>query len=185
MSRSQRSTRRRLQQSLRALQREIAAVTIIVTHDPDEAALLADEVLVVEQGRVLQAGSIDAVFERPASMRVAELLGLHNVGEGLMTAPRQVEIGNGLAIATGDSGSAIAAGQRVMWRISSHAVSISPNGAYAGVVDAVELRRGERYVRLNIAGVRFDIANEDARLREGSPCRIDIDGSGVSVWNMS
>jgi hypothetical protein len=64
-------------------------------------------------------------------------------------------------------------------------VSISPNGAYAGVVDAVELRRGERYVRLNIAGVRFDIANEDARLREGSPCRIDIDGSGVSVWNMS
>ncbi len=37
--------RRRLQQSLRALQREISAVTVIVTHDPDEAALLADEVL--------------------------------------------------------------------------------------------------------------------------------------------
>jgi molybdate transport system permease protein len=38
---------------------------------------------------------------------------------------------------------------------------------------------------LNIAGVRFDIANEDARLREGSPCRIDVDASGVSVWNAS
>ncbi len=177
--------RRRLQQSLRALQREIAAVTIIVTHDPDEAALLADEVLVVEQGRVLQAGSIDAVFERPASMRVAELLGLHNVGEGLITASGQVEIGDGLAIATDDRGAVMPAGQRAMWRISSHAVAISPNGAHAGVVDAVELRRGERYVRLNIAGVRFDIANEDARLREGSPCRVDIDTLGVSVWNVS
>jgi ABC-type proline/glycine betaine transport system ATPase subunit len=34
--------RRRLQRSLRELQREISAVTIIVTHDPDDAALLAD-----------------------------------------------------------------------------------------------------------------------------------------------
>lgn len=177
--------RRRLQQSLRALQREIAAVTIIVTHDPDEAALLADEVLVVEQGRVLQAGYIDAVFERPASMRVAGLLGLHNVGEGLMSAPGQVEIGQGLLIGTGESGLRLAAGQQVMWRVSSHALVITADGAHEGVVDSVELRRGERYVRVNIAGVRFDIASEDARLREGAACRIDIRASGVAVWQAS
>jgi molybdate transport system permease protein len=177
--------RRRLQQSLRALQREIAAVTIIVTHDPDEAALLADEVLVVEQGRVLQAGFIDAVFERPASMRVAGLLGLHNVGEGVMSASGKVEIAQGLVIGTGDSGLDLAAGQRVMWRVSSHAIVVTVDGTHAGVVDAVELRRGERYVRVNIAGVRFDIANEDARLREGAPCRIEIRASGVAVWQAS
>jgi molybdate transport system permease protein len=177
--------RRRLQQSLRALQREIAAVTIIVTHDPDEAALLADEVLVVEQGRVLQAGFIDAVFARPASMRVAGLLGLHNVGEGVMRAPGQVEIAHGLVIGTGDNGLDLAAGQRVMWRVSSHAMLISADGMHAGVVDAVELRRGERYVRVNIAGVCFDIASEDARLREGTPCRIEIRASGVALWQAS
>ncbi|WNC94097.1 ATP-binding cassette domain-containing protein [Paraburkholderia sp. FT54] len=177
--------RRRLQQSLRALQREIAAVTIIVTHDPDEAALLADEVLVVEQGRVLQAGFIDAVFERPASMRVAGLLGLHNVGEGVMGAAGQVEIAQGLTIGTGASGLDLDAGQRLMWRVSSHAIVIEQDGLHAGVVDAVELRRGERYVRLNIAGVQFDVANEDTRLREGTPCRIDIRASGVAVWQAS
>ncbi|MFM0345783.1 ABC transporter ATP-binding protein/permease [Paraburkholderia sp. RL17-347-BIC-D] len=177
--------RRRLQQSLRALQREIAAVTIIVTHDPDEAALLADEVLVVEQGRVLQAGFIDAVFERPASMRVAGLLGLHNVGEGVMSASGKVEIAQGLVIGTGDSGLDLAAGQRVMWRVSSHAIVVTVDGTHAGVVDAVELRRGERYVRVNIAGVCFDIANEDTRLREGAPCRIEIRASGVAVWQAS
>ncbi|MEM5457758.1 ATP-binding cassette domain-containing protein [Paraburkholderia phytofirmans] len=177
--------RRRLQQSLRALQREIAAVTIIVTHDPDEAALLADEVLVVEQGRVLQAGFIDAVFERPASMRVAGLLGLHNVGEGVMSASGKVEIAQGLVIGTGDSGLDLAAGQRVMWRVSSHAIVVTVDGTHAGVVDAVELRRGERYVRVNIAGVRFDIANEAGRLREGAPCRIEIRASGVAVWQAS
>ncbi|MFM0391627.1 ABC transporter ATP-binding protein/permease [Paraburkholderia phytofirmans] len=177
--------RRRLQQSLRALQREIAAVTIIVTHDPDEAALLADEVLVVEQGRVLQAGFIDAVFERPASMRVAGLLGLHNVGEGVMSASGQLEIAPGFVIGTGDSGLDLRAGERVMWRVSSHAIVVEQDGTHAGVVDAVELRRGERYVRVNIAGVRFDIANEDNLLREGAPCRIDIRASGVAVWPAS
>jgi molybdate transport system ATP-binding protein/molybdate transport system permease protein len=174
--------RRRLQQSLRALQREIAAVTIIVTHDPDEAALLADEVLVVEQGRVLQAGFIDAVFERPATLRVAALLGLHNVGEGALSASGQLEIAPGLTLGTGASARGLAAGQRVMWRVSSHALAVTPNGAHAGVVDAVELRRGERYVRVNIAGVRFDIASEDASLREGAPCRVDIHARGVTVW---
>lgn len=154
----------------------------IVTHDPDEAALLADEVLVVEQDRVLQAGFIDAVFERPASMRVAGLLGLHNVGEGSMSAPGRLEIGHGLTLATGARGPALAAGQPVIWRVSSHALSIAPEGAHAGVVESVELRRGERYVRVNIAGVRFDIANEDARLREGAPYRIDIRAAGVTVW---
>ncbi|OAJ62275.1 molybdenum ABC transporter permease [Paraburkholderia ginsengiterrae] len=174
--------RRRLQQSLRALQREIAAVTIIVTHDPDEAALLADEVLVVEQGRVLQAGFIDAVFERPVSIRVAGLLGLHNVGEGVMNAPGQLEIAEALVVGTNASGFDLAAGVPVMWRVSSHAIVITPDGAYAGMIDAVELRRGERYVRVNIAGIRFDIASEDARLREGAPCRVEIRASGVAVW---
>ncbi|HEY2608698.1 MAG TPA: ATP-binding cassette domain-containing protein [Paraburkholderia sp.] len=180
--------RRLLQQSLRALQREIAAVTIIVTHDPDEAALLADEVLVVEQGRVLQAGFIADVFERPASMRVAALLGLHNVGEGSMNAAGQVEISHGLTVGAGEGkgvsgqGMDLAAGQRVMWRVSSHALAVASQGAHAGVVEAVELRRGERYVRVNIAGVRFDMASEDAGLREGAPCRIDIRAAGVTVW---
>jgi molybdate transport system permease protein len=174
--------RRRLQQSLRALQREISAVTIIVTHDPDEAALLADEVLVVEQGRLLQAGFIDAVFERPASMRVADLLGLHNVGEGVVSEDGQVRIAPGLTVGMADSANGLAAGQPVMWRVSSHALVIAADGAHAGQVESVELRRGERYVRVNLAGVRFDIASEDARLREGASCRIDIHAAGVTIW---
>jgi molybdate transport system permease protein len=172
--------RRRLQQSLRALQREIAAVTIIVTHDPDEAALLADEVLVIETGRVLQAGLIDVVYEQPASMRVAELLGLHNVGEGVMREDGMLEIGAGLRVKT--AARSIAAGQRVMWRVSSHALTASADGPYAGTIDAIELRRGERYIRVEIGGAHFDIASEDSRLRQGTQHRFAIETAGVSVW---
>jgi molybdate transport system permease protein len=69
-----------------------------------------------------------------------------------------------------------------MWRVSSHALAVTPQGAHAGVVESVELRRGERYVRVNIAGVRFDLASEDAGLREGAACRLDIRAAGVNIW---
>jgi ABC-type sulfate/molybdate transport systems ATPase subunit/ABC-type sulfate transport system permease component len=174
--------RRRLQQSLRALQREISAVTIIVTHDPDEAALLADEVLVIEQGRVLQAGALDTVYERPASLRVAELLGLHNVGEGIMRTQGRLEIGGGLLVETLDR--SIEAGQRVMWRISSHALVATPDGPFLGTVDDMELRRGERYIQVEIGGARFDLASEDSRLRQGTQHRFAIAAAGVSIWTV-
>ena len=74
--------RRRLREEMRQLQREIEATMVIVTHDPDEAALLSDEILVLDQGRVLQTGLTEAVFRRPASETVARLLGAENVAFG-------------------------------------------------------------------------------------------------------
>jgi molybdate transport system permease protein len=85
--------RRQLRASLRILQSQISATTIVVTHDPDEAALLADDVLIIDHGKVLQAGPTLTVFRRPASLRVAELLGLSNVGEGYLRHDGFLQIG--------------------------------------------------------------------------------------------
>ena len=172
--------RRRLQQSLRALQREIAAVTVIVTHDPDEAALLADEVLVIEQGRVLQAGPVDAVFQRPATLRVAELLGLHNVGTGIVRASGEIETASGLMLASAEK--SLAVGARVMWRVSPRALRIAHDGAYVGTIGGGSLRHGDRYVTVIVGAESFDIAGEDAPPGVGGALRFAIDPGGVSVW---
>jgi len=197
--------RRLLQQSLRALQREISAVTIIVTHDPDEAALLADEVMVIEQGRVLQAGPIMTVFEHPVSMRVAQLLGLHNVGQGRVsesdasksdaseaesnesaaskahaTRTSVVELGGALHLRTSTLG--LVAGQAVMWRLPAAAIQPCATGRFEGVVDAIELRRGERYVRLSVQGQPFDIPSDDPSLQPGTSQRFFIDEQRLTVW---
>src|SRR5258706_12345822 len=78
--------RRRRRDTLRTLQREIDAITVLVTHDPDDAEMLADEILVLDGGRALQCGATRDVFERPANRKVAELLGIDNVGEGTLLA---------------------------------------------------------------------------------------------------
>ena len=72
-----------LRQEMLALQNEFNATTILVTHDPAEAALLADELLVLEGGRVLQSGPTEQVFSRPASELAARLLGAEYVAEGI------------------------------------------------------------------------------------------------------
>ena len=175
--------RRRLQQSLRALQREISAVTVIVTHDPDEAALLADEVLLIEHGRVLQAGPVSDVFERPASMRVAELLGLHNVGQGRLIEANKIELGAELRLDIAGN-TAIPVGQTVMWRLPGLAIMPSDEGAFQGTVEGIELRRGDRYARLKVCGVTFDIPSEDTRLKTGTSHRFSVDIGKLTIWSI-
>jgi ABC-type Fe3+/spermidine/putrescine transport system ATPase subunit/ABC-type sulfate transport system permease component len=175
--------RRRLQQSLRALQREISAVTVIVTHDPDEAALLADEVLLIEHGRVLQAGPVSDVFERPASMRVAELLGLHNVGQGRLIEANKIELGAELRLDIAGN-TAIPVGQTVIWRLPGLAIMPSDEGAFQGTVEGIELRRGDRYARLKVCGVTFDIPSEDTRLKTGTSHRFSVDIGKLTIWSI-
>ncbi|WP_322048605.1 ATP-binding cassette domain-containing protein [Paraburkholderia sp. J67] len=178
--------RRRLQQSLRALQREIAAVTVIVTHDPDEAALLADEVLVIEHGRTLQAGPVDAVFGQPASLRVAELLGLHNIGEGVVRALGEIETASGLRLPRPavSASVAIPEGSRVMWRVAPRALRATPNGRWEGRIAGTSLRHGDRYVTIELAGELFDIPADDAAFSQDAAhaLRFEIDAGGVTAW---
>jgi len=175
--------RRRLQQSLRALQREISAVTVIVTHDPDEAALLADEVLLLERGRVLQAGPVSDVFERPASMRVAELLGLHNVGQGRMLDANKIELGGELRLEIAGN-TRIPVGQTLMWRLPALAIMRSDEGTFQGTVEGIELRRGDRYARLKICGVTFDIPSDDTRLKTGTSHRFSVAIDKLTIWSI-
>ena len=79
--------REELRRELRRLQREAGLSTVLVTHDPEEAALLADEILVDRRGRLLQAGPRAEVFARPASPQVARLLRDPPVGAATVAAP--------------------------------------------------------------------------------------------------
>ena len=71
----------RMRAELRRLQRRLGIPFVHVTHGQDEALALADLVVVMNKGRIEQAGSPREVFERPATEFVARFLGGHNVIE--------------------------------------------------------------------------------------------------------
>jgi multiple sugar transport system ATP-binding protein len=60
---------------LRELHDRIAATTIYVTHDQHEAMSMADRIAVMNAGRIEQIGSPQEIYDRPASMFVADFIG--------------------------------------------------------------------------------------------------------------
>jgi molybdate transport system ATP-binding protein len=68
-------TRPELRQELRRHLGSFAGVAVLVTHDPVDALTLADQVVVLEHGRVTQAGPLAEVTQRPRTPYVADLIG--------------------------------------------------------------------------------------------------------------
>jgi len=77
-----RSTREKLYGELAELRRELKMPVVLVTHDLEEAVMLADRVSILSRGKTLQTAPPLEVMERPASVEVARLVGLRNVFEG-------------------------------------------------------------------------------------------------------
>jgi molybdate transport system ATP-binding protein len=71
-----------LRRELARLKHELDLTIVFVTHDLREAFNLADKIAVFDRGQVLQVGTRDAVFERPARARVAELTEVRNIWHG-------------------------------------------------------------------------------------------------------
>lgn len=71
-----------LRNELRTHLRDFAGVTLLVSHDAIDAVTLADRVLVLDEGRVAQAGPPDEVAAEPRTPHVARLVGLNLVPDG-------------------------------------------------------------------------------------------------------
>jgi len=71
-----RATRRRLRTELASVRAALPGPVVLVTHDLDEAAALADRVIVLDRGELLQSGPPREVFANPASARVCAALDL-------------------------------------------------------------------------------------------------------------
>ncbi|MCI2400929.1 ABC transporter ATP-binding protein [Aliiroseovarius subalbicans] len=71
--------REAMQVELRHLHQKVGLTFIMVTHDQDEALAMADRVLVMRNGRVVQDGTPDDLYDRPASAYVADFVGSTNM----------------------------------------------------------------------------------------------------------
>jgi sulfate transport system ATP-binding protein len=80
--------RQELRTWLRRLHEEMHVTTVFVTHDQEEAFEMADQVVVMSQGRIEQTGTPQAVFDHPATPFVMDFLGNVNVFHGRVQSGR-------------------------------------------------------------------------------------------------
>src|SRR5262249_31264582 len=81
-----------LRNELRRLLGQLAIPTILVTHDRTEALALADHLIVLDSGRIVQTGPAWEVFGRPSNLTVAGIVAVETVFPG-----RVIQISDGLA----------------------------------------------------------------------------------------
>ncbi|GAA2799063.1 ABC transporter ATP-binding protein [Crossiella cryophila] len=139
---------------LKRLQRELGITTVFVTHDQAEALALADRIAVMESGRIRQLGSPREVFQRPASVFVANFIGSTpmNLLDAVVVED-EVEVADarlgrplGLAVSDGDK---VTAGIRPEYlRLAPRGTA----GGISGVVSTVENLGVSSLVSLECAG---------------------------------
>ena len=161
--------------TLRAYLASCGGARVLVTHELLDAVALADRLVVLERGRVAQAGPVQEVASRPRSRYVADLVGvnlLHGRAEG-----NQVVVDGGGTVVTADP----VAGD-VYVAIQPHAVSLhraqpegSPRNVWRGRIRGVDLL-GDR-VRIHVDGVVPVVAEVTA----GAVGDLGLH-DGVDVW---
>lgn len=94
--------RKAMQVELKTLQNQVGITFIYVTHDQEEALTMSDRIGVMDQGRLLQVGSAQEVYENPNSRFVSDFIGETNYLEGWLVSIHddlgEIAIGEGYRI---------------------------------------------------------------------------------------
>jgi sulfate transport system ATP-binding protein len=85
--------RKELREWLRRLHDEVPVTTVFVTHDQEEALEVADEIVVINDGRIEQVGTPDQLYDEPANEFVMGFLGEVTEFAGIRLRPHDIEIG--------------------------------------------------------------------------------------------
>ncbi len=74
--------REHLQLEIKRIQHELGITMVYVTHEQEEALVMSDRIVVFNEGRVQQVGTTEQIYERPASLFVADFIGESNIFQG-------------------------------------------------------------------------------------------------------
>ena len=191
-------TRVEIRSVLREVLSGFAGPTVLVVHDPLEAMMLADRILVIEDGRAVQEGAPVEIARLPATEYVARLVGL-NLYRGTLVEPgtRRVELDGGGSLVAAGAGPAdlglagLGAGAPVLVAVRPASIAVhlgepahgSVRNVWAGRVAGVDLLADR--VRLSVDGeidAAVDVtpaALADLGLVEGTPVWLSVKATEV------
>ncbi|MBB3979140.1 spermidine/putrescine ABC transporter ATP-binding subunit [Rhizobium azooxidifex] len=132
--------REAMQIELRQLCNKLGLTTILVTHDQEEALVLADQIAVMRGGRIEQVASAREVYERPASHFVADFIGTSNFIPSAVLESR-----NGMTTLAGLSGNVftssmttnLGAGEKAIVAVRPESIRLTPGEPSGGETNTI------------------------------------------------
>lgn len=164
-----RALRDQLVEELRHILARTGVSAIYVTHDQQEAYIISDRMLLMNDGRIVQEGKPAELYRRPNSLWAATFLGISNQLDGVVktTQPCTVETQVGLFTVNCDQCNSLPAGTRVTVLVPPTGAALEPdriahNSLKGRVIDVVYLGEGYRIELLLENGQEFTFTSNSA-----------------------
>jgi ABC-type Fe3+/spermidine/putrescine transport system ATPase subunit len=173
--------RRELQDLLADIHERTGTTFVLVTHDIDEAIALADQLIILDGGRVVASGTPTELYERPGTLAAARLLGFSNILRGTVEGtvlhteigPLPVDLRNACSDATEPRSST--------WVIRPEHVEVSTNrtggpDAVSGhvVTSRYQGNQTELHVQVGPTQLRSTVATGTNPIRRGDAVVVRI-----------
>jgi ABC-type Fe3+/spermidine/putrescine transport system ATPase subunit len=173
----------RMRVELRALQRRLRITFIHVTHNQEEALAIADQIVVMQDGRIQQVGRPQDVYRHPANLFTSGFMGDNNVVPGQVSAIADGQVwieGDGLSLLARHDGAGVTVGQNLYASVRASSVSAAPALASAGGGSLAE-RPNQVLATLIFLEYLGDIVKLHCRLANGQTF-VAKRAENVRVW---
>jgi ABC-type Fe3+/spermidine/putrescine transport system ATPase subunit len=181
--------RKEMQVEVKNLQERLGTTFVFVTHDQEEALIMADRIAVMSHGRIEQLGRTETLYERPRTRFVADFLGVKNLVEATVASlaggEAALRTASGVAFRAADDGG-YRPGERVLVGIRPERIRMDGvrdgDNAVEGTLDD-EIYLGDRTDwRVRAGDLVLTVAEAAAQVRErrrGEPVAMSFPPSAV------
>lgn len=185
-------SRRGLYGLIADLRRDLQMPIVLVTHDLSEARQLADKLVVMDAGQVLQEGTPAHIYRSPRNARVADLVGIPNRFHGRWLGaggPHVLPAGlawlewlpsasasSGLLLVVSDKGRLRTAGQAVTWVIQGDGIDANPQAVHGGPTDIQSVVLNASVSSLHSLG-EISLATLHVQALQDTPLQLTLSGA--------
>jgi iron(III) transport system ATP-binding protein len=162
-------------QEVRRLLRQAGAAAILVTHDQEEAMVMADRLAVMERGQLIQSGPPDEIYRRPASAFVARFLGRSNLLQGDANGTAVTTLLGSLALESPAQGPTTIA-------VRPEQIRLVADPEAPATVEVREFRGHDQLYRVRVGDTALMVISPNTgALREGERVRLEITDTVVPL----
>jgi len=180
------TTRAEVRRDLKHHLASFPGLRLVVTHDPLEAAALADRLVVMENGRLVQTGSPAEVTEHPRSQYVADLVGVNLLRGQADQGSVRLPGGTVIAAAGAESGEVFAVIHPRAVALHRQRPEGSPRNVWRGRITGIELMGGRVRVRVDgevpVVAEVTPAALRELGLEEGGEVWLSFKATEVGVY---
>lgn len=167
-----------MREQIRSVQLEMGITAIFVTHDQEEAVMLADRVALMQDGRLLQVGAPQDFYQRPATAEVSGFFRNTNLLEGVLAGN---SVTTGVGQLTVVPGSFNVPDGDVLITVRPEAVEVGPGeNSVDGLVRTAIYMGTHTHLQVEIGGRMWDVHSRvDQRVAAGDEIKIRLPATGI------